>query len=507
MPAKYLFPLLIWSNLFAQTTYELGPNSFEYPGIPKGKVTQYDFQSSIYPNTTRAYFVYVPAQYNDSIPAALMVFQDGHAYLKEDGHFRTATVFDNLIAQQKMPVTIGLFINPGHHLDRPEAENPFRVSNRSIEYDSMSDTYGRFLLEELIPELANNYKISDDPRMRAIAGLSSGGICAFTTAWHFPNQFHKVLSHIGSFTNIRGGHHYPALIRKSPKKDIKVFLQDGSHDLDNRFGNWWLANLQMEAALRFKGYEHKFVAGEGAHDGNHGGAILPQTLEWLWSDQAPDQVEASVYALDGTSDHQIMFAGQTPHFDQMSFEFFKLPGGDHTLTADHEEQLLIIHQGELEVTLGNDKQRIGPTSVFMVSAGDVAKITCHSPVSLHKMSYRSKSIDTDSDDRSFIMDAETLDFRKHSRGGVKSYFNRSTPMCSYYEMHVTTLNPGIKSHDPHTHVASEIILIIEGETEEEIGNEIYQAKAGDVYFLPAHVPHAIKNIGTKPCRYFAFQWY
>jgi enterochelin esterase family protein len=254
--------------------------------VPQGTVTSYRWESKIYGGTLREYIVYVPAQYNATTPAALMVFQDGHAYADKEGDFRVATVFDNLIHQKAMPVTIALCVNPGHY-GQVLPENAFRSSNRLAEYDELSDRYVSFLITELIPELEKNYNLANDPKMRAIAGLSSGGICAFTAAWQRPDYFHKVLSHIGSFTNIRGGDVYPSLIRSSSKKDIKVFLQDGSADLDNQFGNWWLANLQMEAALKFKGYDYKFVGGTEGHNGKHGGAILPESLRWLWSDVAP----------------------------------------------------------------------------------------------------------------------------------------------------------------------------------------------------------------------------
>lgn len=269
---------------FTQEEYKHGPDSQRKDGVPKGIVSKHSWKSNTYKNTIRDYYVYVPAQYNESEPAALMIFQDGHAYVKEDGDFRAPIVFDNLIHQGKMPVTIGLFINPGHDVDAPAPESPWRVTNRSIEYDDVSGNYAKFLTLEIIPELKKKYNISDDPKMRAICGLSSGGICAFSTAWFQPDQFHKVLSHIGSFTDIRGGHNYPPMIRKNDKKDIKIFLQDGSNDLNNQFGNWWLANLQMESALKFKEYDYKFVSGIGDHSGKHGGAIFPESLIWLWSD-------------------------------------------------------------------------------------------------------------------------------------------------------------------------------------------------------------------------------
>lgn len=262
--------------------YNLGPDSQRKEGVPKGIVTAYEWESSIYQNF-RNYYVYVPAQYDSSKPAALMIFQDGYAYLREDGDFRVPIVLDNLIAKKEIPVIIAVFINPGHS-SKNYPENFFRSSNRSVEYDEMSDRYVRFLTEELLPSLQKKYNLSNEPSMHAIGGLSSGGICAFTAAWQRPNYFQKVMSHVGSFTDIKGGHAYPSIIRKATKKDIKVFLQDGTNDLDNEYGNWWLANLQMEAALQFKHYNFKFEKGTGAHSGKHGGAILPESLKWLWND-------------------------------------------------------------------------------------------------------------------------------------------------------------------------------------------------------------------------------
>jgi len=183
-----------------------------------------------------------------------------------------------------MPVTIGIFIQPGTF--PPEKEGEKGKSNRSFEYDTLSDQYARMIVDEILPEVGKSYNLSKDPKDRAIGGASSGGICAFTVAWERPDQFSKVLSHVGSFTNIRGGHNYEALIRKTKSaKPIKVFLQDGSNDLDNEHGNWPLANQQMAAALKFSKYDYKFVYGEGKHSGVHGGAILPESMEWLWSDR------------------------------------------------------------------------------------------------------------------------------------------------------------------------------------------------------------------------------
>jgi enterochelin esterase-like enzyme len=280
--------VLLASNFFhvvraADEPYKFGADSERHEGVPQGKVTNHEWRSQVFPDTVREYFLYVPAQYDGAKPAAVMVFQDGRAYLNEKGDFRVPVVFDNLIHQGKMPVTIGIFINPGHKgAEAPKSD--WKANNRSFEYDTLSDQYARFLIDELLPEVGKTYKLTDDPKQRAICGISSGGICAFTVAWERPEAFTRVLSHVGSFTNIRGGHNYQALIRKTPKKPIRIFLQDGKNDLDNEHGNWPLANQEMAASLKFKGYDYQFVFGEGAHNGKQGGAILPESLVWLWSD-------------------------------------------------------------------------------------------------------------------------------------------------------------------------------------------------------------------------------
>lgn len=259
--------------------YAVHPDSLPRSDVPKGKLTQQPpWKSKICADTTRDWWVYVPAQYKDDTPACVMVFQDGAGYSKY-----VPTVFDNLIAQGDMPVTVGIFLNPG--------VGPNDRRDRSLEYDTLSDRYARFLLEEILPEVEKTVKLRHDPESRAIAGASSGGICAWTVAWERPEEFRKVLSWVGSFTDIasgkslrEGGHNYEALIRKTKKvaKPIRVFLQDGSNDLDNEHGNWPLANQQMARALAFAGYDYKFVYGQGFHSGKHGQAILPDSLRWLW---------------------------------------------------------------------------------------------------------------------------------------------------------------------------------------------------------------------------------
>lgn len=267
--------------------YWHGPDSKVQEGVPQGTVTKAQWSSDrIFPGTVRDYWVYVPAQYNAAKPACVMVFQDGGSYVNLERDFRVPTVFDNLIHKREMPVTIGIFINPGEFPAQDADEKPRR--NRSFEYDTLSDQYVRFLLEEILPAVGKKYNLTDDPEGRAICGISSGGICAWTVAWERPNEFRKVLSHVGSFTNIRGGHVYPALIRKTEPKPIRVYLQAGENDLDNAHGNWPLSNQQMAKALKFADYDYKFVYGTEGHNGKHGGAILPDSLRWLWRDYPVD---------------------------------------------------------------------------------------------------------------------------------------------------------------------------------------------------------------------------
>jgi len=262
-------------NLEAYTT---PPEAKEQPGIPKGQVIQQPkWKSTIFAGTERNWWIYVPAQYKPENPAAVMIFQDGGGY-----YDYTSRVFDNLIAKGEMPVTIGIFINPGTFTEGGR-------SDRSFEYDTLSYQYSRFLLEEILPEVEKTYKLRQDAAGRAIAGASSGGICAFTAAWQRPDQFSKVLSWVGSFTNLAtgktghdGGHNYEAMIRRRPAKPIRVFLQDGRNDLDNVAGDWPLAAQQMAKALAFAKYDYKFVFGNGFHSPFQGRAIMPDSLRWLW---------------------------------------------------------------------------------------------------------------------------------------------------------------------------------------------------------------------------------
>ena len=253
------------------------------PPIPKGEVTKYSFEGSkIFPGTTRDYWVYVPKQYDPAKPACVHVHQDGIPF-----RGTAPAIFDQLIAQGEIPVVIGVFVTPGVvKATSPGALDRF---NRSFEYDGLGDTYARFLLEELLPEVEKKttgdgraIKLSKEGNDRSIGGVSSGAIAAFTAAWERPDAFRRVFSGIGTYVGLRGGNVYPTLIRKVEPKPIRVFLQDGSKDLNIYGGDWWMANQEMERALVFAGYEVEHLWGEGGHDGNAALSAFPDIMKFLW---------------------------------------------------------------------------------------------------------------------------------------------------------------------------------------------------------------------------------
>ncbi len=267
----------------AQEQYVLGPDSQRQPGVPQGKVKQYTFSASkIYPGTVRDFWVYIPEQYKDDKPVPAMVFQDGGGDVREDGQFRATVVMDNLIYKGQIPPMIGIFVNPGVLPAKgPDLQARF---NRSYEYDALGDRYARFLTDELIPEVSKLVKLSKDPDDWALVGVSSGGIAAFNAAWMRPNSFHRVMSFIGSFTNLRGSQSLSSIVRKTEPRPLRVFLQDGSNDNNIYGGSWWMANQDLAASLEYAGYDYKFVTGTEAHNRKHGAAILPDAMRWLWRD-------------------------------------------------------------------------------------------------------------------------------------------------------------------------------------------------------------------------------
>ena len=276
--------------------YRLGPDSLAQEGVPKGDIRgPFTLPSSAYPGTQHTYWVYVPAQYTPSVPASLMVFNDGQAFKNPDGNIRAYNVLDNLIYRREIPVMIAVFINPGRRPDQPEPTPQNwgdRDTNRPTEYNSLDDRYARVIVDELLPALAKDYAISSDPEHRGIGGASSGAIAAFTVAWERPNHFRKVLSLIGSFVNLRGGHVYPERVLQSEKKPIRVFLQDGRND--NRAlrasgeydetRDWFYQNVRLADALVKKGYDVNYTWGMNRHGSAMGGAVLPEMMRWLWRD-------------------------------------------------------------------------------------------------------------------------------------------------------------------------------------------------------------------------------
>ena len=271
----------------AKESYPPHPDSQMKPGVPEGTVEgPFIFRSDIFPGTERNYWVYVPAQYDESNPTCLMVIQDGLGLAKR---WKLPTVFDNLIHEGAMPTTLGLFVSPGQVPAR--SKQTMERRNRSFEYDSLGDRYARFLIDELIPEVKGKYNISDDPNDRAIAGSSSGAICAFTVAWERPDAFRRVFSAVGTYTGLRGGDYYSTLIRKMEPKPIRVFLQDGRADLNIYAGSWFDANREMLASLQFGGYDVNHVWGDGGHNSLHSASIVADALRWLWRDY-PKPIEA-----------------------------------------------------------------------------------------------------------------------------------------------------------------------------------------------------------------------
>ena len=251
--------------------------------IPKGETRGYTFAASkVFPGTTRSYTVYVPKQYDGKTPACVYVNQDGVQY-------NAPKVFDKLIAEKAMPVTIGVFVSPG--VVPAANDKALPRYNRSYEYDGLGDAYARFVLDELLPDVEK--RTTDDGRPivlskkgndRAIGGASSGAVCAFTAAWERPDGFSRVFSAIGTYVGLRGGNNYPTLIRKYEPKPIRVFLQDGENDNNAYGGDWWMANQEMERALKFAGYEVEHAWGKGGHDGKHATEIFPEATRWLWKD-------------------------------------------------------------------------------------------------------------------------------------------------------------------------------------------------------------------------------
>jgi enterochelin esterase-like enzyme len=277
--------------------YKLGPDSNVHEGVPQGKfVGPTIIPSDVFPGTQHTYWVYVPAQYDPSKPTPLMIFNDGQALKAEPGDVQAHRVLDNLIYRREIPVMLGVFINPGRRPDQPEPTPRNwgdRDTNRPEEYNALNDKYPKVIVDELLPALKGDYNISEDPNLHGIGGSSSGGIAAFTVAWHRPDHFRKVFSFVGSYVNLgnRKGHTYPDIILQSDKKPLRVFLQDGRNDNripgrgeDPNERDWFYQNVRMADSLTKKGYDVNYAWGIGNHGQKQGGAILPEIMRWLWRD-------------------------------------------------------------------------------------------------------------------------------------------------------------------------------------------------------------------------------
>jgi sugar lactone lactonase YvrE/enterochelin esterase-like enzyme len=365
--------------------YQPGPDSQPQAGVPKGEVLKFSFENSkIFPGTWREYWVYVPAQYKPEQPACVYVNQDGVQY-------QAPVVFDNLIHKKEMPVTIGVFVMHG----KVKAADPNAALdrfNRSYEYDGLGDNYVRFLLEELLPDVETKktsdgrpIRLSKNGNDRAIGGASSGAICALTAAWERPDAFSRVFSAIGTYVGLRGGDRYHTLIRKFEPRPIRIFLQDGSNDLNIYGGDWWMANQTIERALTFAGYEVQHVWGDGAHNGNHATAIFPDAMRWLWKDW-PQPVKA------GRSKNATLDALLIPGEDwQLVAEGYRFTEGPAVNSkgevffndVPNSKTYKIGLDGKVSLFLADSKrgdgQAFGPDGRLYTAAGGEQKIIAYTP--------------------------------------------------------------------------------------------------------------------------------
>ena len=267
-------------------------DSYTRPGVPQGRLSEKLIHvSKLYGGMETNYWIYVPVQYNPAVPAALMVWQDGERYIARNTEeicrlcpslYRLQEVTDNLIHDKKIPVMIHVFVSPGTLNGKPL---------RSILYDTVSDKYGQFLIEELLPEVYAKYNIRKDAYSRAIQGQSSGGIAAFTVAFNRPEAFGRVYTVVGSFTALQwkpgeldGGNIYPFKVRREPKRNLRVWMNDGSEDQEAGSGSWPLQNIQLANSLKLKGYDFHFSFGGGSHHAALAASELPVCLTWLWRD-------------------------------------------------------------------------------------------------------------------------------------------------------------------------------------------------------------------------------
>ena len=332
---------------YAQNVYPLTADSERQPGVPQGKVESSKFTSAKwFPGTVRDMRIYIPAQYDPSKPACVLVMQDG-------GGFRAETVMDNLIAKGEIPVTIGIFLTPG--VVPATSDKALPRYNRSWEYDSPTDTYAKFLIDEVLPAVGKKYNLSKDPNDHAICGGSSGGIAAFTAAFFRPDAFRRVISFIGSYTDLRGATNYGALVRKFEPKPIRVFQQDGKNDQDIYSGSWPIGNTDLAAGLKFARYDTQMVWGEGFHDGVQATAVFPDALRFIWKGwpaqivpptDTPQPITKIVTADGGWTVRSEAGIVQAIAVD-MKGELIQAAGGvSHVATAPNGDMLSTFEEGK-----------------------------------------------------------------------------------------------------------------------------------------------------------------
>ncbi len=290
IPRRLLTTLLVIvsASAFAADDYKPGLDSIVQAGVPKGELIKDIFaagQKSVFPGTEREVTIYIPTQLDKSKPAPFMVFQDGVIY-------QAPVVLDNLIHKKELPPMIGIFLKPG--VVPAVNKDALPRFNRSYEYDRVDPSYAQFLINEVLPWLKEKHglNLSADPNDRAIAGSSSGGICAFCVAWFRPDAFRRVFTNVGTYVGLRGGNDLPTLVRKTEPKPIRLFLQDGANDQNIYGGNWFIANQDMLSALEWAGYDVNHIWGEGGHNQKQATTVFPDAIRWLWRDY-PQPIKAN----------------------------------------------------------------------------------------------------------------------------------------------------------------------------------------------------------------------